>query len=356
MGVMKYLQRILVSFAVLSVVGCSGMSRPSLGGMFGGEGGSAIHITENKKANPNAPLLKYAASIRINRYTDARKMGNPRKIGTGAEYVSGTSGKDIVLDQDAATVVADAMKARLDDAGFQVSDAQDSNALFELSGVVKELTYDVKARDEVSIAIETTLKETGTGKVVWSGIVAEKNDRFAGVSGNNKNDVAMYLRKELGIVTEKTTAAISASLMAARPELFNLTPGTKTVPGVTVLVAPAVANTPAPALPAQQVAPTPTPTLPAQQAAPMPAGNAAVPAQAYVPRATATSGLLLVNTRPARAKVYLDSVYYGLSPLRLEMEPGVHTISVKMEGYKMLTEKVSVRKGDSTEMDLSLEQ
>jgi len=351
---MKFLQRILVSLAVLSVVGCSGMSRPSLGGMFGGEGGSAIHVTESKKTNPNAPLLKYAASIRINRYTDARKMGNPRKIGTGAEYVSGMSGKDIVLDQDAATVVADAMKARLDDAGFQVSEAQDGNALFELSGVVKELSYDVKARDEVAIAIETTLKETGTGKVVWSGIVAEKNDRFAGVSGNNKNDVAMYLRKELDIVTEKTTAAISASLRAARPELFNLTPGTKTVSGVTVLVAPAVANTPAPALPAQQVAPTPT--LPVQQVAPMPAGNAAVPAQAYVPRATATSGLLLVNTRPARAKVYLDSVYYGLSPLRLEMEPGVHTISVKMDGYKMLTEKVSVRKGDSTEMDLSLEQ
>ncbi|MDE2309382.1 MAG: PEGA domain-containing protein, partial [Betaproteobacteria bacterium] len=50
-----------------------------------------------------------------------------------------------------------------------------------------------------------------------------------------------------------------------------------------------------------------------------------------------------------------DGVYYGLSPLRLEMEPGVHTISVKMEGYRMVSEKVSVRKGDSTEMDLSLE-
>jgi hypothetical protein len=74
-----------------------------------------------------------------------------------------------------------------------------------------------------------------------------------------------------------------------------------------------------------------------------------------MPQATATSGLLLVNTSPARAKVYLDGVYYGLSPLRLEMEPGVHTISVKMEGYRMVSEKVSVRKGDSTEMDLSLE-
>lgn len=343
MGMMKqFLRRTLFSLTMASVVACSDMSMPSLGGMFGGEGGSAIHVAESKRNNPNAPLLKYTASIRINRYTDARNIGNPRKIGMGAENVSGMSGKDIVLDQDVATVVTSAMKARLDDTGFQVSEAQNGNALFELSGVVKELTYDVKVRDEVSINIETTLKEIGTGKVVWSGIVTEKNDRFAGVSGNNKNDVAMYLRRELGIVTEKTTEAISASLMVTRPELFNLTPGTKAIPGVTVLIAPTATST-SPLM------------LPVQQVAPIPAGNAAVPAPAYVPQATATSGLLLVNTSPARAKVYLDSVYYGLSPLRLEMEPGVHTISVKMEGYRMVAEKVSVRKGDSTEMDLSLE-
>ncbi|MDE2118187.1 MAG: PEGA domain-containing protein [Betaproteobacteria bacterium] len=318
------------------------MSMPSMGGMFGGEGGSAIRAKDSKKPNPNAPLLKYAASIRINRYTDARKMGNPRKIGTGAENVSGMSGKDIVLDEDVATMVTSAMKTRLDDTGFQVSEAQNGNALFELSGVVKELTLNVKNRDEISISIETSLKDLNTGKVVWSGIVAEKDDRFAGVSGNNKDDVARYLHKELGIVTEKTAEAISASLMVVRPELFNLTPGTKAVPGVTVLVAPTVANPPAPALPAQQVAPIPT-------------VNTVAPAQVYTPQATTTTGLLLVNTIPARAKVYLDGVYYGLSPLRLEMEPGVHTISVKMEGYRMVSEKVSVRKGDSTEMDLSLE-
>lgn len=345
MGMMKqFLQRILLSLALVSAAGCSNVGMPALGGMFGGEGG--IHITESKKANPNAPLLKYAASIRINRYTDARKMVNPRKIGTGAENVSGMSGKDIVLDQDVAAIVTSAMKTSLDDAGFQVSEAQDGNALFELSGTVKELTYDVKVRDEVYIAIETALKDMKTGKVVWSGIVVEKNDRFAGVSGNNKNDVALYLRKELDIVTQKTTKAISDSLMAARPELFSLTPGTKAIPGVTVLVAPNAVNTPN----------TPAPTPPAQPAVTMPAANPVVPAQTYVPHPTATSGLLLVNTTPARAKVYLDGVYYGLSPLRLEMEPGVHAISVKMEGYKMVAEKVSVRKGDSTEMDLTLER
>ena len=332
----QFLQRVLLSLASTFVVGCSDMNMPSFGGISGGEGGGAIRVMENNKTDPKAPSPKYAAGIHLNGYTDARKIDNPRKIGTGAEFVSGLSGRDIILDRDVAAMVTGAMKARLEDAGFQVSETQDGNALFELDGVVKELTYNVKARDEVSIAIETTLKEMSTGKVVWSGNVVEKNDRFAGVSGNNKNDVAAYLRKELGIVTGKTAEAISTSLMAARPELFNLAPVTKAIPGVTVLVAPTVANTP-------------------DTLAPTPAVNSAAPAQAFAPQAAATSGLLLVNTRPARAKVYVNAVYYGLSPLRLEMEPGMYTISIKLDGYKKTIEKVSVRKGDSTEMDVGLQ-
>lgn len=77
---------------------------------------------------------------------------------------------------------------------------------------------------------------------------------------------------------------------------------------------------------------------------------------AYMPRASATAGLLLVNTKPPRAKVYLDDVYYVLSPVRLKMEPGIHAISVTLEGYKMAAKRVSVRKDDNTEMELNLER
>lgn len=330
----RFFRKIFLGLAAVSVAGCSGINMPSLGDVPWGKRSNAIHVAESKINSINAQQAKYAASIRINPYADARNMADPRKIGTGAEFVFGLSGSDIVLDQDVATVVANAMKTSLDDAGFQVREAQDGTVLFELSGTVKELTYDVKARDEVSIAVESTLKEIGSGKVVWSGIVVEKKDRFAGVSGNNKNDVANYLRKELGVVTGKTTKAISDSLMAARPDLFSLTPGTKPISGVTVQTAPIAA---------------PVPNAPAP-------ANAATAPQIQELRANATHGLFLINTRPARAKVYLDGVYYGLSPLRLEMEPGVHALSVKMEGYKTVDEKVSVRKGDDTEMDLTLER
>ena len=338
----QLVQWIFLGLVAASMVACSNVSMPSMPSMDNLLGGGPVSVAEHKKANANAPLLKYAASIRINLYKDARKVDNPRKIGTGAENVSGMSGKDIILNEDVAVMVTGAMKTSLDEAGFQVSEARSGNAQFELSGVVKELTYDVKARDEISITVENTLTEISTNKVVWSAIVTEKADRFAGVSGNNKDDVAHYLRKELGIVSQKNTDAISASLMVVHPELFNLTAGTKAIPGVTVLVAPA-ANPPA-GVP-MQMAPASTNVAPSYSTY-----------TTYTPHASDTNGLLLVNTNPARAKVFLDNVYFGLSPLRLELDPGVHAISVKLTGYKMVTERVSVRKGDSTEMDLDLEQ
>jgi uncharacterized membrane protein len=44
-----------------------------------------------------------------------------------------------------------------------------------------------------------------------------------------------------------------------------------------------------------------------------------------------------------------------MSPLRLEMNPGIYAVEVKLEGYKTVSEKVSVRNGDKTEMELNLE-
>jgi hypothetical protein len=272
------------------------------------------------------------------KYIDQRKNNNPHLLGQLAARVSGMSGNELLLDQEVAQVATLSMRKRFDREGFQVMEGSGaSGALFEVSGVIKELVLDVKERDKIVIAIETTVKEVATGKVVWSGLVSEKDERFAGVGGNDKADIVAYLNKELQVVSAKTVEAISASLMASRPELFNLTPGTKPIAGVTVYVAPSAA---------------------AAIAAPVVASSSSSPVapSAYAPRASATTGLLLVNTTPPRAKIYLDGVYYGMSPLNVEMEPGVHAMSIKLEGYKMLTEKVSVRKGGNTEMELNLER
>ena len=340
-------QRVALVVLLSAAAGCSTVKNAKdsvVGWVNGGDSSSTTISTTSGKNAPSSssgPLLKYGATLRVNKYVDQRKSNNPRLLGTATARVTGVSGDQLLLDQEIANIVTIAIKKRFDTEGYQVLEGSGaSDALFEVSGVIRDMTLNVKERDEINIALETTLTEVATGKVVWSGMVTEKNDRFAGVSGNNKDDVIAYMNKELRIVSTKTVEAISASLMASKPELFNLTAGTKPIPGVTVYIAPTAAK-PAPT----------TPTMPAHG---VQQGGVASPA--YMPQASATSGLLLVNTNPQRAKVYLDGVYYGLSPLRLEMEPGVHAISVKLEGYKMITEKVSVRKGDNTEMELNLDR
>ena len=77
---------------------------------------------------------------------------------------------------------------------------------------------------------------------------------------------------------------------------------------------------------------------------------------AVPPIVSATAGSFMVNTSPSHAKVYLDGEYRGRSPLRLETEPGEHVIAVKLEGYKMVTGKMSVRKGENAKVEMTLEQ
>lgn len=275
---------------------------------------NAIQVVENNKPNPNAPLVKYAATIHIAGYSDTRTGMSPKKIGDSTQRISGIWGKELMLDRAVTEVVADSFRKRFDDAGFLLI-KESSGALYELSGVVKELTYNAKARNETVIAVESVLKEVATGKIVWSGVVVEKNERDAS-SASSKSDIANRLRYALGIVTQKTVEAISGSLMASRPDLFNLAPGTKPISGVTVLQATGASTV----------------------------------------KTAAANGLLALTTKPARAKVYLDEVYFGMSPLRVEIESGIHDVSVKAEGYKTAAEKISIRKGDTTELELVLER
>lgn len=305
---------------LLSVAGCSSVGDSTL-----------ATAGQYPAANGPAPAPRYVATMRVNNYADERKHGNPRLLGISTLLVRGLRGNQLLLDQDMANLVTTEIKNRFAAEGYQMLEGSAaSDALFEVSGVVKDFTLNVKNRDEINIAIETTVKDLRSGAALWSGLVTEKSDRFAGVSGNNKDDVVAYMYKGLRVVTRKTVEAASASLMASQPGLFNLTPGTSAIPGVTVHVVPAA------------IAP----------------GDGAQPDSTSVsaPLANAGTGLLLVNTTPSRARVYLDGVYYGMSPLRLEMEPGVYTVLVKLNNYKAATEKVSVRKGDRTEMELSLER
>jgi len=241
------LSRYAALFVLLfAVAGCSSVknAKDSVTGWFnGGEGANAPINSKKETSGSAGPLLKYAATLRVNKYVDQRKSANPRLLGVNTQRVIGVSDNQLLLDQEISNLVTADIKKRFDSEGYQVLEGSSADrAMFEVSGVIKDLTLNVKERDEINIVIETTLKEVESGKVVWSGMVMEKNDRFAGVAGNNKDDILAYLNKELRIVSTKTVEAISSSLMASRSELFNLTPGTKPIPGVTVYVAPAASQ------------------------------------------------------------------------------------------------------------------
>ncbi len=302
------------------VAGCAG----TFGSMT--DPGNELRIREDSKPSPNARQEKYPITIRLAGYADARQTDSPRLVGKSTSRILGLTGKEIVLDRDVTEVVAESVKKRLDEAGMQVLAGEATGAQFQLGGSVKELSIDVKDRDYVNIAIESTLTEVASGKMIWSGVVVEKANRYAGVSGNSKKDVADYLRKELGIAMGKTSESILSVLMATRPELFNMVVGVQPVQGVTVFSNSAGSATPA-----------------------------VVPAAPSVEPSAAT-GTLSVISVPTRAKVYVDGVYFGLTPLRAEIGSGVREVSVKLEGYQTASEKVSVRKGDSTELEMELKR
>lgn len=316
------LQRVLVGVCCLAMSACSTLGSEKSAGVFSSEN----TVSVNDAVFVTQPEIKNMAGLRILPYLDLRSSNNPYLLGEMSAHVMGLTGKVLLLDRDVAGIATASMRHQFKQAGFAVqTEGTNEAAQFELSGSVKELALNVKDRDEVNITIETSVKDLATGKVIWSASVNEKQNRFAGVAGNSKSDVADYLRAELRVVSRKTVEAVSSLLMAGYPALFNLTPGTKTIAGVTVSTAPI-----APVL-------TPVASLPAVS----------------VPDAL---GFLSVSSKPARAKVYLDEVYFGLTPLRVEVAVGVHTLMLKQSAYQTVTEKVSVRKAETTELDVQLER
>ena len=146
-------RRVALVVLLSAVAGCSTVNdaKDTVGGWLGSSGGSdnTLNTTTSRNTGKNTgPLLKYGATLRVNKYVDQRKVGNPRLLGKITVRVMGISGNELLMDQDVATIATTAMKKRFDSEGFQVMEGSSaSNALFEVNGVVKELTLDVKERD-----------------------------------------------------------------------------------------------------------------------------------------------------------------------------------------------------------------
>ena len=107
---------------------------------------------------------------------------------------------------------------------------------------------------------------------------------------------------------------------------------------------------------AKTPAATPSIATPAIEAAPGTPAVAPPATVAAIAAAPSAKGIFSVTTVPSKAKVYGDDVYYGTSPLKLELDPGVTLFRFKLEGYKTVTQKVSIRRGETAELEVKLEK
>ncbi|MFH0933682.1 MAG: hypothetical protein V1879_00580, partial [Pseudomonadota bacterium] len=129
---MRIVCRYLLAGLLFGLGGCASML----------DGSNEISVRENAKPAADATKPRYAASVRVAGFSDGRKPADARLIGTASGKVVGMRGSEIRLDRDATDVVADCMSERLEDAGFQVLASSDKNAMFELLGEIRELSYD----------------------------------------------------------------------------------------------------------------------------------------------------------------------------------------------------------------------
>ena len=297
----------------------------------GASNSSPLHVDAPVRAAA-MPLQRAGQPLRarVADFADARAATGSRKIGAIKSTVRDMFGTELLLDRNVESLLTEVTRAQLAADGIVLVGAV-GEADFTVDGAVKAFSLDVAGRDERNIAVELTLRDAKNGKVVWAGLIAEQDDRYAGVSGNSRATIIAYLEEGVASYASRLSASVRESLRKIYPDSAESAVAMRpsAVPGVTTLQ-PAIAAVvqPAPAGAAPVVAPMPAATAKAVGAA---------------------VGHFSVQTVPPRARVYVGDVYYGMAPLRLELPAGVATFSFKLNGYRSVTEKVSIRPGETTE-------
>jgi hypothetical protein len=361
--VMKFFAICLLTLATVTA-GCSSVSRMA---QTVGESGSdeTIRVTTETPTSAQ-PIFKSGQAIRVMvaDTKDARPASTPNKIGRIKATVSDMFGNEVVIDPSVSQLTGGALRKQLTADGFNLVSAGQAHD-FELTTVVRAFELNIVGRDELSLMLDVSLREVGSGEVIWSGTVSEKSDRFAGVMGNDRASIASYLSSGVSSLAQKVGASVRASLVQSYPQSISVAsevPKAFTLPGVTTLQA---ANAREGTAPLSQVTPPVVNSSTAALASNLP-GAAPLPPEPAKPAPAKPSSILsdvlpgygyfLVNTNPSRVKVYSDGIYYGLTPLKVMVPVGVMTFEFRFDGYKTTTEKISVRNGETTELELKLKK
>lgn len=230
--------------------------------------------------------------------TDRPSSKDPRLIGDITVLVADLNGNRLILSEEPSVLVTNAFEKELALSGFTVkSEADRKEADYILKGEIKDFRLDIGPRDKIKIEIASRLYSKKADKPVWEGTVSEKDDRFAGVMGNTRKSISDYISFTLQKVARKTVQEAGSKLSEEK----------------------AVSS----------------------------------PLEQGIPQG---SGRLVITTDPPRAKIYINGVYYGVTPFTLDIEPGIYDVDIKQQGFKDGKEKVAVRLGRTTELELTLEK
>ncbi len=320
--------------AALSVTACTDIS--AIGNPFS-RGSSTLHLDAHpKKSSAVIQRSGQPVVLLLGAVVDGRDDSTTHTIGKVTSSIVDMSGDSLKLDEDVASVVFNGLKNQLVADGFQVISDSGAPHDFELTLVAKNFRLDIVERDNLNISADLNLR-AHSGDILWAGSVAEKSSRFAGVSGDSRVTVIDYLNKGLAAWAVKASAMVRDSLLRSYPQTMALSEHAERA---TVIMSGIKTQ--------QDIKPREAVVVPKLTAA-------AEPILAVAPIAT-HQGLFSVTTTPPRAKVYVDDIYYGSTPLKLEFDQGIVLFRFKLEGYKTVSEKVSIRRGETTELDIKFEK
>ena len=254
----------------------------------------------NVEIRPTAVALPPALqSVRlwVSPTKDVRNTPDSKRVGQIKATVSDMYSTELHLERSVDELTTSALTSQLLRDGYRVvQQGQDYD--YELGTQVKEFGFNVAGRDERRLLMALSLRKNGSEKLAWQAQVTEVSDRFAGVTGNSRATLSAYLEEGISQWVHEASTQLRAGM-----------------------------------------APFTTP---------------AAPVIATV--ATENQGWISVITTPTRAKVYVDNVYFGQTPLRARMPAGVVSMEIRRDGYKSVVEQVSIRIGETTELESTLSE
>lgn len=275
---------------------------------------------------PEGYSLKAPLNITLVPYEDKRTgLESRKKVADIHATVVGLHSSELLLDEEVSVLVTNAVRDQLNVAGFKADVASNAKALPEgadivISGEIKRFNLKVAGRDKIEIELLTNITDRKNNRLIWSGKTIEEADRYAGVVGNTKKSLIKYINRSLALNIKKilkdSEQALSRHLNKAGSSA----------------VWPAAGS-------------AATGTALRQMQAPV--------EQADGSKAVGAAGSLKVTSKPVGARFYIGDTYYGKTPMTIELNAGVYEITVKLRGFKDEKEKVAVRPGITTELDVA---